>query len=77
MQAFKMSFHGCVELLSLMSSQSDINEDLINAELAKNLPLNTDKMGDLPMWDPHVKAFLLLQTYFSRIDLPIPDHVGD
>ena len=29
------------------------------------------------MWDPHVKAFLLLQSYFSRIDLPISDYVGD
>ena len=29
------------------------------------------------MWDPHVKAFLLLQAYFSRIDLPISDYVGD
>ena len=29
------------------------------------------------MWDPHVKAFLLLQAYLSRIDLPISDYVGD
>ncbi|KAL9636349.1 MAG: hypothetical protein Q9164_002877 [Protoblastenia rupestris] len=53
------------------------NEDLINAELSKNLPLKADAMGGLPMWDPHVKAFLLLQAYFSRIDLPISDYVGD
>ncbi|KAK4697758.1 antiviral helicase SLH1, partial [Lecanoromycetidae sp. Uapishka_2] len=52
------------------------NEDLINAELSKNLPLNADALG-LPMWDPHVKAFLLLQSHFSRIDLPISDYVGD
>ena len=52
------------------------NEDLINAELSKNLPLNAELLG-LPMWDPHVKAFLLLQAYFSRIDLPISDYVGD
>lgn len=52
------------------------NEDLINAELSQNLPLNADKLG-LPMWDPHVKAFLLLQAYLSRIDLPISDYVGD
>lgn len=51
-------------------------EDLINAELTKNLPLNAGALG-LPMWDPHVKAFLLLQAYFSRIDLPISDYVGD
>jgi len=29
------------------------------------------------MWDPHVKAFLLLQAHMSRIDLPITDYVGD
>ena len=52
------------------------NEDLINAEMEKNLPMKADVLG-LPMWDPHVKAFLLLQAYFSRIDLPITDYVGD
>jgi antiviral helicase SLH1 len=52
------------------------NEDLINAELSANLPLKADAFG-LPMWDPHVKAFLLLQAHFSRIDLPISDYVGD
>ncbi|KAF2866013.1 Sec63 Brl domain-containing protein [Massariosphaeria phaeospora] len=52
------------------------NEDLINAELSNALPLKADDFG-LPMWDPHVKAFLLLQAHFSRIDLPIADYVGD
>ncbi|KAL8832237.1 MAG: hypothetical protein Q9170_004958 [Blastenia crenularia] len=52
------------------------NEDLINAELSSNLPIKADILG-LPMWDPHVKAFLLLQAHFSRIDLPISDYVGD
>jgi antiviral helicase SLH1 len=52
------------------------NEDLINAELSKNLPLKADHLG-LPMWDPHVKAFLLLQAHFERIELPISDYVGD
>ena len=52
------------------------NEDLINAELSKALPLSADHFG-LPMWDPHVKSFLLLQAHFSRIDLPISDYVGD
>lgn len=52
------------------------NEDLINAELSKALPVKPDDF-DLPMWDPHVKSFLLLQAHFSRIDLPISDYVGD
>lgn len=34
-------------------------------------------MSHLPMWDPHIKAFLLLQAYISRIDLPISDYLTD
>ncbi|KAJ9224018.1 hypothetical protein DTO207G8_8311 [Paecilomyces variotii] len=75
------TFH---DVLSWMCSATEFdelpvrhNEDLINAELALNLPLSVESMGDLPMWDPHVKAFLLLQAYMSRIDLPISDYVGD
>ncbi|KAI9695239.1 MAG: hypothetical protein M1820_008758 [Bogoriella megaspora] len=52
------------------------NEDLINAELSQSLPLKADGLS-LPMWDPHVKAFLLLQAHFSRVSLPITDYVGD
>ena len=52
------------------------NEDLINTELAKLLPMKTDGLS-LPMGDPHVKTFLLLQAHFSRISLPISDYVGD
>jgi antiviral helicase SLH1 len=52
------------------------NEDLINSELSRNLPHSGTSFG-LPMWDPHVKAFLLLQAHMSRIGLPITDYVGD
>lgn len=72
------------DVLSWMSSATEYdelpvrhNEDLINAELSKNLPLSAASFDNLPMWDPHVKAFLLLQAHMSRIDLPITDYVGD
>lgn len=52
------------------------NEDLINDTLSNNLPFPGHSFG-LPKWDPHVKAFLLLQAHMSRIDLPITDYVGD
>ncbi|CAK7228554.1 Putative steryl acetyl hydrolase mug81 [Sporothrix eucalyptigena] len=52
------------------------NEDLVNAELSANLPFPGTSFG-LPMWDPHVKSFLLLQAHMSRISLPITDYVGD
>lgn len=72
------------DVLAWMSSATEYdelpvrhNEDLINAELSKNLPIPASSFGNLPMWDPHVKAFLLLQAHMSRIDLPITDYVGD
>ncbi|UNI21844.1 RNA helicase [Purpureocillium takamizusanense] len=52
------------------------NEDLVNETLSSNLPFPGHSFG-LPMWDPHVKSFLLLQAHMSRIDLPITDYVGD
>jgi len=52
------------------------NEDLINMELSRNLPFKAERLN-LPMWDPHVKAFLLIQAFMSRIDLPISDYITD
>ncbi|KAL9107193.1 MAG: hypothetical protein Q9227_007893 [Pyrenula ochraceoflavens] len=81
------NFSQVLSWVSLATEFNDLpvrhNEDLINAELAHNLPIdpsspsNSNLMDGLPMWDPHVKAFLLLQAHFSRIDLPISDYVGD
>lgn len=72
------------DVLTWVSSASEYdeipvrhNEDLINEELSKALPLKAEHHFQLPMWDPHVKAFLLLQAHFSRVDLPISDYVGD
>eukprot|EP01134_Creolimax_fragrantissima_P000312 CFRG0312T1 len=50
------------------------NEELLNAELAKDclVPVNTSEL-DLPS----TKVNLLLQTRFSRGDLPIIDYVSD
>ncbi|KAL1303367.1 hypothetical protein AAFC00_006764 [Neodothiora populina] len=54
------------------------NEDGVNEQLSNALPLSAlDDMPGLPMWDPHIKSFVLLQAHFSRIDLPISDYVGD
>lgn len=71
------------EVLSWMCCASEYdelpvrhNEDLINAELSKNLPFKGEALS-MPMWDPHVKAFLLIQSFFSHITLPISDYVTD
>ena len=72
-----------LDVLSWMSHATEYdelpvrhNEDLINAELSRALPFPATEFG-LPMWDPHVKAFLLLQAHMSRVGLPITDYVGD
>jgi antiviral helicase SLH1 len=74
------SFHDVLSWMCLATEYDDLpvrhNEDLINVELSKNLPLRADSLN-LPMWDPHVKAFLLLEAFMSRIDLPISDYVTD
>lgn len=84
-KARKTSITTFADALAWISSATEFddlpvrhNEDLINAELAKNLPLDTVGLLDgMPLWDPHVKAFLLIQAFMSRIDLPISDYVGD
>lgn len=71
------------EVLKWMSSATEYdelpvrhNEDLINIELSKVVSVPANTFG-VPMWDPHVKAFLLLQAFMQRIELPIADYVTD
>lgn len=52
------------------------NEDLVNIEMSREMRFAGEEMG-LVMWDPHVKAFLLLQAFMGRVDLPIADYVQD
>ncbi|GAO50439.1 hypothetical protein G7K_4564-t1 [Saitoella complicata NRRL Y-17804] len=74
------SFEDCLKLLCGATEYDELpvrhNEDLVNKELSQNLPFKAEKMN-LPMWDPHVKAFLLLQAHMSRVDLPITDYLTD
>ncbi|SPO05999.1 probable RNA helicase [Cephalotrichum gorgonifer] len=77
----KATFLDVLALMSRATEYDDLpvrhNEDLINIELSKNLPYPEKLFDGLPMWDPHVKAFLLMQSYFARVELPITDYVGD
>ena len=74
------SFEDCLRLLTEATEFDEQpvrhNEDLLNAELAKTLRFNGTNF-DLPMWDPHVKAFLLLQAHFERSELPVTDYITD
>lgn len=50
------------------------NEENINRALSQKLPHIVDEHH---LDDPHVKANLLFQAHFSRIELPISDYVTD
>lgn len=50
------------------------NEDHMNSELAKCLPLETNPHS---FDNPHTKAYLLLQAHLSRTMLPCPDYDTD
>lgn len=52
------------------------NEDLVNIEMSKEMRYAGEEMN-LVMWDPHVKAFLLIQAFMSHVDLPIADYIQD
>ncbi|GAV48901.1 hypothetical protein ZYGR_0N03060 [Zygosaccharomyces rouxii] len=56
-------------------------EMIMNVEMSaqSRYPAEKTFTGDqeMTMLDPHVKAFLLLQAYMSRADLPIADYVQD
>ncbi|KAG0485466.1 hypothetical protein HPP92_009545 [Vanilla planifolia] len=50
------------------------NEEILNGTLSKRVPHLVDEDH---LDDPHVKANLLLQAHFSRMDMPISDYVTD
>lgn len=76
----KPSFKDCLQWLCLAAEYDELpvrhNEDLVNIELSRDLRFPGEEM-DLVMWDPHVKSYLLLQAYMSRIELPITDYIQD
>ncbi|CAR21748.1 RNA helicase [Lachancea thermotolerans CBS 6340] len=76
------------EVLKWLSLAFEFNElPVRNGEIIMNVEMSAQSRysvestfvgeDELPMWDPHVKAFLLLQAYFSRVDLPIADYHQD
>ena len=50
------------------------NEELLNADLAKLVPL---EVNPYMLDDPHVKAFLLFQAHFTGAALPCTDYLTD
>lgn len=76
----KPAFKECLKWLCLASEYDELpvrhNEDLVNVEMSREMRFPAEEMN-LIMWDPHVKSYLLLQAYMSRVDLPITDYIQD
>lgn len=75
------SFRDCLKLLSDATEYNELatrhGEELINMELSQNVRYPAEDMEKEFIWDPHVKVYLLLQAYMSRIELPIADYAQD
>ncbi|KAG7799378.1 hypothetical protein KL929_001455 [Ogataea haglerorum] len=78
----KASFRQCLRWLAEATEYDELptrhGEELINMELSQQMRYPANDMENAEfIWDPHIKAFLLLQAYFSRIELPIADYSQD
>jgi antiviral helicase SLH1 len=75
------SFRECLRWLSEATEYNELptrhGEELMNMEMSQQLRYPAEDLGDLPIWDPHIKTFLLLQAFMSRTDLPIVDYTQD
>lgn len=50
------------------------NEEIYNRQLSKKVPYAVDESH---LDDPHIKTNLLLQAYFSHMELPVTDYATD
>ena len=76
------SFRQCLAWLCGATEYDELptrhGEELINMEMSQEMRYSADDLEDYEfIWDPHVKAFLLLQAYMSRVELPIADYAQD
>lgn len=76
------TFRECLRWLAEATEYDELptrhGEELINTEMSQNMRYPSDDLSECEfIWDPHIKAFLLLQAYMSRIDMPIADYAQD
>lgn len=83
-QMFQENMKNCMPIEQLLKILTDAeeyselpvrhNEDALNSDLAKNCPIEVDRYS----YDsPHIKAHLLFQSHFSRLQLPCSDYLTD
>lgn len=75
------SFRECLQMLSLATEYDDLatrhGEELINMEMSQAMRYPAEDLECEFIWDPHVKSYLLVQAFMSRVDLPIADYAQD
>lgn len=76
------SFRQCLRWLCEATEYDELptrhGEELVNMEMSQEMRYSADDLEDYEfIWDPHIKAFLLLQAYMTRIELPIADYAQD
>lgn len=74
-------FRDCLRMLCLATEYDELatrhGEELINMEMSQAMPFPAEDMECEFIWDPHVKAYLLLQAFMTRVELPIADYAQD
>lgn len=75
------SFRDCLKILCLATEYDELatrhGEELINMELSQAMRYPAEDLDCEFIWDPHVKAYLLIQAFMSRVELPIADYAQD
>ncbi|GME80549.1 unnamed protein product [Ambrosiozyma monospora] len=76
------TFRQCLRWLSEATEYDELptrhGEELINMEMSQQMRYSADDLEECEfIWDPHIKTFLLLQAFMSRLDLPIADYAQD
>ncbi|CDK26415.1 unnamed protein product [Kuraishia capsulata CBS 1993] len=75
------SFRDCLKLLCLATEYDELptrhGEELINMEMSEQMRYPADDLNCDFIWDPHIKAYLLLQAFMTRVELPIADYSQD
>lgn len=77
----ELLFAQSLQLLALAAEYDELatrhGEELINMEMLRAMRYPQEDLNKEFVWDPHVKAYLLVQAYMLRVELPIADYAQD
>lgn len=75
------TFRECMRWLCEATEYDELatrhGEELINMEMSQAMRYPAEDLECEFIWDPHVKSYLLIQAYISRVELPIADYAQD